>query len=286
MTHMMKIAKKTINPIYIISDSVGGTGLKITAAVLAQFPALSSSEIKRFPFITNSGQIADIMQDAKTENAIIVSTLVNKEMIAFVDAFAKRENIKHVDLMTRLTAIIEEEYGEQSKQEPGALHKLDTDYFNRVSAMEFAVRYDDGKDAKGFQKADFIILGVSRTSKTPLSLYLANQGYKVANLPIIPEAQIPEELFKIPARKIIGLTTSAETLARIRQARLASLGLKNTSQYSDQQRIERELAYAGDLFNQLGIMTINVENRSIEETAVLIEEYYRETFQQTKLSLY
>lgn len=282
---MTKTIKKLINPIYIISDSVGGTGLKITAAVLAQFPSLSSSEIKRFPFITDSGQIEDILQDAKKEKAIIVSTLVNKQMIQYVESFAKAENIKHVDLMTKLTTIIEQEYGESSSQEPGALHKLNTDYFNRVSAMEFAVRYDDGKDAKGFQKADLVILGVSRTSKTPLSLYLANEGYKVANLPIIPEAQIPEELFKIPAKKIIGLTTSAETLAKIRQARLASLGLKNTSQYSDQLRIERELAYAADLFNQLGIMTINVENRSIEETAVLIEEYYRETFQHNRPGL-
>ncbi|MGP6138564.1 MULTISPECIES: pyruvate, water dikinase regulatory protein [unclassified Jeotgalibaca] len=283
---MTKPLKKAINPIYIISDSVGGTGLKITAAVLAQFPSLASSEIKRFPFITDSGQIEDILQDAKKEKAIIVSTLVNKKMIAFVDAFSQAENLRHVDLMTNLTSIIEEEYEESSNQEPGALHKLNTDYFNRVSAMEFAVRYDDGKDAKGFQKADLVILGVSRTSKTPLSLYLANQGYKVANLPIIPEAQIPEELFKIPSRKIIGLTTSAETLAKIRQARLASLGLKNTSQYSDQLRIEKELAYAGDLFNQLDIMTINVENRSIEETAVLIEEYYRDTFQQSRPSLF
>lgn len=283
---MQNNIKKVINPIYIISDSVGGTGLKITSAVLAQFPSLASSEIKRFPFITDSGQIEDILEDAKKEKAIIVSTLVNKKMIAFVDQFAKKENIKHIDLMTNLTSMIEEEYGETSKQEPGALHKLNTDYFNRVSAMEFAVRYDDGKDAKGFQKADLVILGVSRTSKTPLSLYLANQGYKVANLPVIPEAQIPDELFKISSKKIIGLTTSADTLAKIRQARLASLGLKNTSQYSDKLRIERELAYADELFKELDVLTINVENRSIEETAVIIEEYYRETFQQRKPFLF
>ena len=181
--------------------------------------------------------------------------------------------------MTPLTSCIEEQYQEKSLQEPGALHKLDSSYFNRVSAMEFAVRYDDGKDPKGFQKADIVILGVSRTSKTPLSMYLANLGYKVANLPIIPEARVPEELFKISPKRIIGLTTEASTLANIRQSRLASLGLKSSSLYSDRQRIQEELAYASDLFEQLGVLTINVENRSIEETAVLVEEYYRENFQ-------
>lgn len=272
-------AKKPIKPIYIISDSVGGTGLKITSAVLAQFPNLQSSEIKRFPFVTETDQIEDILADAKVEQALIVSTLVNKELIAFINNFTKKIGLRHVDLMTPLTSCIEEQYQEKSLQEPGALHKLDSSYFNRVSAMEFAVRYDDGKDPKGFQKADIVILGVSRTSKTPLSMYLANLGYKVANLPIIPEARVPEELFKISPKRIIGLTTEASTLANIRQSRLASLGLKSSSLYSDRQRIQEELAYASDLFEQLGVLTINVENRSIEETAVLVEEYYRENFQ-------
>lgn len=276
----MKKAETTqTSPIYIISDSVGGTAQKITAAVLAQFPTLDLTETKRFPFVTDSEQMEEILLDAKKEQAMLVSTLVNQELIAFVNAFAEKHKLQHVDLMSPLTKTIEQHYGTSSIQKPGTLHKMNTDYFNRVSAMEFAVRYDDGKDPRGILKADIVLLGVSRTSKTPLSLYLANLGYKVANVPIIPEAQVPEELFKVPASKIIGLSTKAPSLARVRQSRLASLGLQENSLYADQTRIERELAYAADLFEQLQILTINVESRSIEETAVLIEEYYRETVQ-------
>lgn len=266
-------------PIYIISDSVGGTAQKITTAVLAQFPTLKLSETKRFPFVTDVEQIKEILLDAEKEQAMIISTLVSRSLIDYVNVFSEKADLKHVDLMSPLTKSIEEHYGTQSLQEPGALHKLDNDYFNRVSAMEFAVRYDDGKDPRGILKADLVILGVSRTSKTPLSLYLANLGYKVVNVPVIPEAQIPEELFKVTTSKIIGLTTKANSLARVRQSRLASLGLQKNSLYADETRIERELIYAADLFEQLQIMTIDVESRSIEETAVLIEEYYHETLQ-------
>lgn len=275
--------KKTICPIYIISDSVGGTAKTITSAVLAQFPNFDTAELKRFPFVTEIDQIEDILVDAEKERALIVTTLVNKDLIQYVEVFSKKASLQHVDLMSPLTRSMEEHFEAESIQKPGTLHQLNADYFNRVAAMEFAVRYDDGKEPRGILKADLILLGVSRTSKTPLSLYLANLGYKVVNIPIIPEAQIPEELFKVPAEKIIGLTTKFSTLSKVRQARLASLGLQKDSLYADENRIKQELAAAADLFEQLEILTIDVENRSIEETAVLIEEYYRKTLHRSQL---
>src|SRR5699024_3508190 len=114
--------------------------------------------------------------------------------------------LQYVDFMTPLTSIIEHTFGEAPVQEPGALQRLNQEYFGRVAAMEFAVQYDDGKDPKGFVLADFVLLGVSRTSKTPLSLYLANRGYKVANLPLIPEVDIPQEIYQVAPHKMIGLT--------------------------------------------------------------------------------
>lgn len=274
--------ENSTKPIYIISDSVGGTAKTLTSAVLAQFPNLNTAELKRFPFITEIDQIEDILIDAEKERALIVTTLVNKELIKYVERFSEKSALYHVDLMSPLTKSMEEYFETSSIQQPGALHKLNASYFNRVSAMEFAVRYDDGKEPPGILKADIILLGVSRTSKTPLSLYLANLGYKVVNIPIIPEAQIPEELFKVPSEKIIGLTTTSRTLSKVRQARLASLGLQKNSLYADEARIKQELAAAVDLFDRLEILTIDVENRSIEETAVLIEEYYRETFHRSQ----
>ncbi|GAC46292.1 phosphotransferase [Pediococcus acidilactici NGRI 0510Q] len=138
--------------------------------------------------------------------------------------------------------------------------------------MEFAVTYDDGKDPAGFLKADIVLLGVSRTSKTPLSLYLANKGYKVANLPLVPKTQIPEEIWQVDRDKIFGLTTTKEVLNGIRRQRMISYGLNPDSSYADMDSINKELQFADDLFKKIGCLVINTANKSIEETATIIME--------------
>lgn len=145
--------------------------------------------------------LLEILQDALLDKSIVVTTLVNKDLVKFVEAFAKRTGLQHVDFMTPLISVIEATVGLQAVQEPGAIHRLNQEYFSRVAAMEFAVKYDDGKDPRGFLDADIVLLGVSRTSKTPLSLYMANRGYKVANLPLIPEVALPKEINQIDPKK-------------------------------------------------------------------------------------
>lgn len=258
--------------IYLVSDSVGETARKIVTAVGAQFPTIDLSDVQLYPFTSDRENLIEILRDALNEKAIVVTTLVEKELVNTVTDFAARTGLQTVDLMSPLSNVIESTFGVAPLQEPGALHQLNQDYFNRVAAMEFAVKYDDGKDAKGFLEADFVILGVSRTSKTPLSLYLANRGHKVANLPLIPEVELPKEINEVPKEKLFGLTTDINHLANIRQSRMASLGLNAESKYTNKERITDELRYANQVFEKLGVQVINVSQRSIEETAMLVEE--------------
>lgn len=258
--------------IYLVSDSVGETAQKIVSAVAAQFPTIDLDDIQRYPFVNDEENLKDILKDALLDKAIVVTTLVSKELVDTVSDFASRTGLQYVDYMTPLTSIIEGTFGVKPVQEPGAIHRLNKEYFSRVAAMEFAVKYDDGKDPKGFLDADFVLLGVSRTSKTPLSIYMANRGYKVANLPIIPEVEIPKEIYQVDPNKIIGLTTSSDSLVEIRKSRMQSLGLKGESNYTNPERIVEELNYANEFFEKLGIMIINVGKRSIEESSMLIEE--------------
>jgi regulator of PEP synthase PpsR (kinase-PPPase family) len=261
--------------LYLISDSVGETAQKLIGAVSAQFPTIDLSDIQLYPFTNDKESLLEILQDALLDKSIVVTTLVNKELVTFVETFAKRTGLQHVDFMSPLISVIESTVGLQAVQEPGAIHRLNQEYFSRVAAMEFAVKYDDGKDPRGFLDADIVLLGVSRTSKTPLSLYMANRGYKVANLPLIPEVALPKEIDQVDPRKMIGLTTDPESLVDIRRSRLASLGLKEATNYTEPSRIASELTYANELFQKLGINVIDVSKRSIEESSMLIEECFK-----------
>ena len=263
--------KKNKIKIYLVSDSVGETAQKIISAVSAQYPDVDMTDIQRFPFITEKEILVPILRDALHDKAVVVTTLVNKSLVTLVKDFARRTGLQYVDYMSPLSNIIEATFGVQPLQEPGALHKLNEQYFSRVSAIEFAVRYDDGKDPKGFLDADYVLLGVSRTSKTPLSMYLANRSYKVANLPLIPGVSLPEELKHVNQKKIIGLTTDIDSLMAIRKSRLHSLGLKEDSAYTNEEKIKEELIYAENVFQSLNSIVINVNTKSIEETATIIE---------------
>ncbi len=260
--------------IYLISDSVGETAQKIISAVSAQYPTINMKDIQRYPFITDKEMLQPILRDALHEKAIVVATLVNKGLVELLKNFAQRTGLQYIDYMSPLSEIIESTFGIQPLQEPGAIHKLNEQYFSRVAAIEFAVRYDDGKDPKGFLTADYVLLGVSRTSKTPLSMYMANKNLKVANLPLIPEVPLPKELDQIDHKKIIGLTSSVDNLQGIRQSRLLSLGLKENSSYTDPERIRAELTYAQDVFEKYQALVIPVDKKSIEETASIIENLY------------
>lgn len=163
--------------------------------------------------------------------------------------------------------MVTEESGVSPRMKPGIIHRLDEEYFKKVEAIEFAVRYDDGKNPAGFKKADIVLVGVSRTSKTPLSMYMAHKKYKVANLPLVPEVQLPHEIFEVPPYRLIGLIIDPYKLNSIRSERMKALGFSGTANYTDIDRIEDELAYAKEVMRQLHCPVIDVSNKAIEETA-------------------
>lgn len=254
---------------FVISDSAGETATKLAQATMAQYPSVEFNLFRR-TFVTDKETLLNALNDALTEQAIVLHTLINQELIDTARTFCDENELFSFDIMTPPVAEIERRTGIQPTRQPGALHLLNENYFKRIKAMEFAVKYDDGKDPRGFLEADVVLLGVSRTSKTPLSLFLANKNLKVANLPLIPQAHIPKQLWEVDPKKIVGLTNNPDILNSIRKERMRSYGLNPDTAYSDIEKIRAELDFANDLYQKLGCVVINVASLSIEETASLI----------------
>jgi regulator of PEP synthase PpsR (kinase-PPPase family) len=194
------------------------------------------------------------------------------EMRQYILEEAKQHRVPVIDLLGPLVDQMELLLNTTPKYQPGLIHRLDDEYFRKVEAVEFAVKYDDGRDPRGLLRADVVLIGVSRTSKTPLSMYLAHKGLKVANVPLVPEVEPPEELFLIPSNRCIGLVIDPEQLNLIRSERLKALGLTTGANYASMNRILEELDYAEKVIRKLGCPRINVTNKAVEETANIILE--------------
>jgi [pyruvate, water dikinase]-phosphate phosphotransferase / [pyruvate, water dikinase] kinase len=255
--------------IYVVSDSVGETAELVTKAAISQFNG-ASAEIKRYPYVEDESHIEEVISLAKLNQGIIAFTLVKPEIRSFMKKRAEEEGIYAFDIIGPLMDQFEKHYGKQPLYEPGLVRKLDEDYFKKVEAVEFAVKYDDGRDPRGLLWADIVLIGVSRTSKTPLSQYLAHKRLKVANVPLVPEVDPPEELFQIPKEKCFGLKISPEKLNFIRKERLKSLGLNDQASYANINRINEELAYFDKIVEKIGCKVIDVTNKAVEETANII----------------
>lgn len=260
--------------IYIVSDSIGETAEYVARATAAQFT--KSYEIIKFPFIRERDQIIEIIDDAKIHNSIIMYTTVVDEFRDIIKSNCEKLGIPSIDVMSTAISEFQNFLNEDPKHEPGIIRKLDEKYFKKVEAIEFAVKYDDGKDPRGIKKADIVLLGVSRTSKTPLSMYLANKNLKVANVPLVPEVPVPKEVYQIPSERIIGLTTNPIKLNEIRQERLKALGLSDTASYANLDRILEELDYADKIMKRIQCPIIDVATKAVEETANIIIEIMRD----------
>ncbi|EZH67809.1 phosphotransferase [Bacillaceae bacterium JMAK1] len=260
--------------VYVVSDSVGETAELVIRAAASQFGE-TSIEVRRIPYVEDEATINEVISLAKDVGAMIAYTLVVPEIKAYMQMSAEREKVEAVDLLgpilDKLTTLLQL----QPKYEPGLVYRLDEDYFQKVEAIEFAVKYDDGRDPRGVLHADIVLVGVSRTSKTPLSQYLAHKRLKVANVPIVPELDPPEELFKISPEKCIGLKISPEKLIEIRSERLKSLGLKAEANYASLERIKSELEYSEAIMERIGCRVIDVSNKAVEETANIISSYFK-----------
>ena len=263
--------------LYAISDSIGETAQQVAKAAISQFDIKEETyDIRRFPYVSTKETLMEILESAKNENSIIVYTLVSENLGDIVEDFCAKENLHCVDLMSQIVNILSEKIGTPPKREPGIIRRMNEEYFRRIEAIEFAVKYDDGKDPRGVLKADLVLVGISRTSKTPLSMYLANRNIKVANIPLVPEIPIPKEVYEINPKKIIGLTNTPEKLNEIRQSRLKALGLSSNANYAKLDRILEELDYSEEVMKKLSCPVINVANKAIGETAGLILDIMKE----------
>lgn len=270
---MSSIVKQHVLKLFIVSDSIGETAQRMIQATLTQFPDLTQVEIKKFPYIKNEEEFLNVLNLAHEQGAIVATTLVNPSFNSLGHRFAEEKALPYVDYMSELISIVQKQTQTEPLLESGALRKLNDEYFKRIKAIEYSVKYDDGKHFSDIGEADALIVGVSRTSKTPLSMYLANKGYKIANIPLVPEVAIPESVFKQKGLKVFGLTASPQYIANIRKNRVETLGLTQESQYNSLERIKKELSYAEEVFKKLNATVINTEYKSIEESAFYIEKF-------------
>lgn len=252
--------------IYAISDSIGETAEMVAKATASQF-GLEKFEIIRVPYIDSVEQIEEVLRLATERSGMICHTIVSAELREALALLASRYNVTTIDIMGPMIRAVQNATGLQPQLKPGLVHILDQEYFKRVEAVEFAVKYDDGKNPQGIIKADIVLVGVSRTSKTPLSMYLAHKRVKVANVPLVPEVPPPEELFQVPPDRIVGLIINPYKLNEIRAERLKTMGLSTDANYANIERITEELEYAKAVMRKLRCPVLDVSNKAIEETA-------------------
>lgn len=258
--------------IFIVSDSLGETARALAKACIYQFPNHDHWEFRRFSYINRVDLLDKVFEEARQTTAFLMFSLVDEKLASYAEKRCQEEGFVYVDLLTNVIKAMASISGAKPLGEPGILRRLDNHYFKRVDAIEFAVKYDDGKDPRGILKADVILLGVSRTSKTPLSMYLADKQLKVVNIPLMPEIPIPKELSQVSPKRIIGLTNSPEKLNHIRSERLKALGVSGAANYAKMDRILEELDYADAVMKSLNCPVINVAHKAIEETASIILE--------------
>lgn len=252
--------------VYVISDSIGETARSVVQAAASQFT--TRFQIEKFSNVKSEEEILRVVSMARQDrNSLIAYTLVNAGLAEMVRSYAEMYGLTVVDILGPTLTAMSALTDEQPKRQAGLLHKLDEKYFNRVEAMEFTVKFDDRNDAKGILQADVVLTGVSRTSKTPMCIYLAYRGMKASNIPLVPEVKPPDVLFENPRGKVVGLTIAPLLLNEIRLERLRSLGLDTRSEYASIQRINEELAYAESIMARIGCPVVDVTNRSIEESA-------------------
>lgn len=258
--------------IFTVSDGTGETALSIVRAVKVQFEN-AEIHLERHNRIRNRLILDGILLDAKEKNATVVATIVDPDLRIFLISRSLQLGIKVVDVLFPLLDTLSEQLGSKPSAIPGLLRQLDKSYFRRVFAIEYTVRHDDGVISNDLDDADIILLGVSRTSKTPLSMYLGHKGYKVANIPIIPNTDLPKELFQVNQNKIICLVIDPARLAEIRAARMSSLGTDESGSYADMEVVFEELEWSRALFRRNQRWPVlDITGKALEENAVEIEK--------------
>jgi len=261
--------------LHLLSDSTGETLEMIAKAALAQF---DDADIVRhfWPMVRSRQHLDRILADIAANPGLVMFTLVNPEVRSRLEERCGAIGLPVVAALDAVTGALEEALGQEAKGRPGRQHTMDAAYFARVEAIHYTIAHDDGVSWEDWEEADIVLAGVSRTSKTPTSIYLANRGYKTANIPIVVESPPPPALFDLRHPLVVGLTTAPERLIQVRRNRLLSLNQAPETAYVDTDRVAREVQLARRIFADNGWPVIDVTRRSIEETAAAVINLYNE----------
>ena len=261
--------------IYLISDSTGETLDRVFLAIKAQFKNIEY-DVKSYFFTRTENQVSKIMEDAKkNDNAIILYTIVDISLAKFLANKGDAKKIPCFSVLGNLIMNFSKLLNQKASHVPSGQHALNEEYYERIEAIQFTMAHDDGNLVEDLDKADLILLGVSRTSKTPTSIYLANKGFKTLNIPLVNEKSIPESLKKNPRLScVVGLTTEPQRLVDIRKNRMNALKEKENTNYTNIRKIEKEISDAKKTFTKYKWPTIDVTRKSVEETAASIIKIY------------
>lgn len=266
--------------ILVASDATGETGEKVVRAALVQFFGHEGVRIQVLTHVLDEPAVRAVVEQAKQRKALLVYTIVAPPLRALVRRLAEEAEVRAIDLLSGLLLQMAMHFGEDPLYTPGLGHELDAEYFRRVEAVEFAVNNDDGREPKNLKRADVVLVGISRTSKTPLSQYIAHRGYRVANVPLVLGIPLPREIEQIDPRRVFGLLVDPSILGEIRRTRMKHLGMEPGSDYGDVRRIRQELEYCRQIFQKHPEWTLlDISGKAIEETASAILERYRERFE-------
>jgi len=258
---------KTPVELHIVSDATGETATRLVAALEAQFPDQPFEEV-RHPQVETVDDLHLAVNRAKGRPAVVVYTIVKPDLRDAMRALCRQSKLHYCDILGPPLASIAKVSGMAAQMKPGARPPLDSQYFRRMAAIEFAVKYDDGVGGRGLDEADVVLVGVSRTSKTPLSIYLGYLGWKATNVPLVKGIEPPKDLFDLDPARIVGLTIDARRLAEIRSERIVLMG--GDRRYADLNEVYEDLEHAAAIHKRLGCPVIDVSELSIEEIALRI----------------
>jgi regulator of PEP synthase PpsR (kinase-PPPase family) len=260
--------------VHLVSDSTGETLVAMMKASTAQFRNATALE-HLHALVRSESQMDKTLQDIGAKPGVVLYTLVNEERRKALENFCAKRNIPAISILDPTLSMLGRYLGAAMISEVGAQRTLDAEYYNRIEALDYAMAHDDGQNVSGLRDADIVLLGISRTSKTPTSIYLANRGYKTGNIPLVPGAPLPDILDDLKEPFIVGLVAAPDRIVQIRQQRLVGLRQDAQTDYIDVDRVRDEMRLAKRMFVKKGYKVIDVTRKSIEETSAQIIKAYQ-----------
>ncbi len=260
--------------LHLVSDATGETLIAVSRAVAAQYQGVASIE-HVYPLVRTRAQIDRAIAEIEAAPGIVLFTLVDSELSSVLENACRENGSPCLSVLQPIFGVFESYLGTASISRPGAQHMLNAEYFKRIDALNFTMLHDDGQQPENLEQADVVLLGVSRTSKTPTSIYLANRGIKTANVPLVPDVPLPASVETLRRPLVVGLLASPERIVQIRQNRLLALNADQETSYVDRMSVAEEVAHSRRLFAQHDWPFIDVTRRSIEETAAAIIDLHK-----------